>query len=52
MSPRIIPSGRDTWQNLRGADGLGAAVRGFASNAWFKLRRGDLCRGNYGDPGC
>ena len=29
-----------------------AAVRGFASNLWFKLRRGESCCGNYGDPGC
>ena len=52
MSRRVTPSGPDAWANLRGADGPVAAVRGFASNLWFKLRQGERCCGNYGDPGC
>ncbi len=52
MSGRINPSGSDAWDNLRGAGGPFAALRGLAANTWLKLRNRDNCCGNYGDPGC
>ena len=51
-SKAVVPSGADSWTNLRRAGNPAAALRGLLANSWTKLRRHENCCGNYGDPGC
>lgn len=52
MHKHPTPSFRDTVVNLRRSIGRRHALYGIVKNTWIKMRRVEVCCGDYGAPGC